>query len=59
MLSGKDHGARHAGLPVANDSTKQSGCSVKLMIWVIVKEADLIVHAVDEALQQGHLPFIA
>ncbi len=59
MLSGKDQGARHAGLPVANDRTKQSGCSVKLMIWVVMKEADLVVHAVDEALQQGHLPFIA
>ncbi len=59
MLTGKDQGARHAGLPVANDSTEEFGCSVKLMIWVVVKEADLIVHAVDEALQQGHLPFIA
>lgn len=59
MVSSKDQGGAHAGLPVANDRTKQSSCSVKLMIWVIVKEADLIVHAVDEALEQGHLPFIA
>ena len=59
VMSGNEQGAAHAGLPVANDSTKQSGCSIKLMIWVVVKEADLIIHAVDEALQQGHLPFIA
>ncbi len=59
MVSSSEQGVAHAGLPVPNDSTKQSGCSVKLMVWVVVKEADLIIHTVDKALQQGHLPFIA
>lgn len=59
MMSGSEQGVAHANLPVANDSTKQSGCSVKLMVWVVMKEADLIIHTVDKALQQGHLPFIA
>lgn len=46
-------------LPIADDGTKQPCCPVQLVVRVVMQEADFIVHAVDEALQQGVLPLIA
>ena len=46
-------------LPIADDGTKQPCCPVQLVVRVVMQEPNLVIHAVDEALQQGVLPLIA
>ena len=48
-----------ACLPIPDYGAKQPCCPVQLMVRVIVQEPNLIIHAVDEALQQGLLPLVA
>ena len=47
------------GVPIADDSAKKASRSVQLIVWVVMQEADFIIHAVDQALQQLALPSIS